>query len=131
MRIHRQAGTVAVAATAAWALLASAMAAAATGRPATPREVLASTTPVAGPHGSLSALPLASPVQVSVFTGARAGLAAAALAAADPASPGYQHYLTPAQVRARYGATAAQQSLVAGIGSPGPAFFRSFGPHSR
>jgi subtilase family serine protease len=116
MRIRRHAGTVAVAATAAWALLATGLAAAATGRSATgPREVLASTVPVTGQHGTLRALPPSSPVQVSVFTGRdQAGLAAAARAASDPASPGYQHYLSPAQVRARYGATAAQQNLVAG-----------------
>jgi subtilase family serine protease len=116
MRIRNHSGTVAVAGTAAWALLCTGVAAAATARPATgPREVLASTAPLTGQHGSLSALPPASVVQVSVFTGRdRAGLAAAARAASDPASPGYQHYLTPAQVRVRYGATAAQQSLVTG-----------------
>ena len=116
MRIRRHTGTVAVAAAAAWALLAAGAAAAATAHPAAgPREVLASTAPLTGQRGTLSTLPPASLVQVSVFTGRdRAGLAAAARAASDPASPGYQHYLTPAQVRARYGATAGQQSLVTG-----------------
>ncbi|HEY3955246.1 MAG TPA: S53 family peptidase [Streptosporangiaceae bacterium] len=116
MRIRSHTGTAAVAAIAAWALLTTGVAAAATARPAPgQRVVLASTTPVAGQNGTLSSLPAASPVQVSVFTGRdQAGLAAVARAASDPASPDYQHYLSPAQVRTRYGATAAQQSLVTG-----------------
>jgi subtilase family serine protease len=52
-------------------------------------------------------------VRLSVFTGRdQAGLAAAAAAVSDPASPGYGNYLCPAQVQARFGATAAQQAAV-------------------
>jgi subtilase family serine protease len=50
-----------------------------------------------------------------VFVGRdQAGLAAAATAMSDPASPQYGHYLSPAQVQARFGATAAQQRAVRG-----------------
>jgi subtilase family serine protease len=71
---------------------------------------LASTAPVAGPG---SAMPAASRVNVSVLTGRdQAGLAAAALAISDPASPRYQHYLSSAQVAAEFGATSAQQAAV-------------------
>jgi subtilase family serine protease len=48
-----------------------------------------------------------------VFVGQdQAGLAAAASAASDPAGSSYGHYLSPAQVQARFGASAAQQSAV-------------------
>src|ERR1035441_8705345 len=58
---------------------------------------------------------LASGVQVSVFVGRdQVGLAATATAVSNPASRGYEHYLTPAQVRAKFGATAALQRAVAG-----------------
>jgi subtilase family serine protease len=50
-----------------------------------------------------------------VFIGRdQAGLEAQATAVSNPASRSYEHYLTPAQVQARYGATAAQQRAVAG-----------------
>src|SRR5215469_1705778 len=63
MRIRRHAGA-AVAAAAAWALLVTGVAAAATGGPAAgQREVLASTAPLAGLGGTLSKLPQASPVR--------------------------------------------------------------------
>jgi subtilase family serine protease len=75
------------------------------------RAVLVSTTPGTGTAARRMAP--ASRVRVSVFVGRdRAGLAAAALGVSDPASPRYRHYLTPAQVQARYGATAAQQAAV-------------------
>jgi subtilase family serine protease len=77
------------------------------------REVVASTAPIPGQNAGLRAMPLTGKVRVSVFVGRdQAGLAAAATAISNPASPHYAHYLTPAQVRAAYGATAAQQRAV-------------------
>ena len=77
------------------------------------REVVASTAPIPGQNAGLRAMPLTGKVRVSVFVGHdQAGLAAAATAISNPASPRYAHYLTPAQVRAAYGATAAQQRAV-------------------
>jgi subtilase family serine protease len=78
------------------------------------RVVIASTAPesTAGPPRPLAA---GRRVRLSVFVGRdQAGLAAAATAISDPASPRYQHYLSPAQVQARFGATAAQQRAVRG-----------------
>jgi subtilase family serine protease len=101
---------------AASALLATGMASASTAGPAAgARAVLPSTVPAAGrDESSLTALAPGSRVQVSVFVGRdRAGLAAEATAVSSPASRGYEHYLTPAQVRAKFGATAAQQHAVA------------------
>jgi subtilase family serine protease len=73
---------------------------------------LENTAPVAG---SGSAMPAASRVNVSVLIGRdQAGLAAAARAISDPASPRYQHYLSTAQVAAEFGATPAQQAAVSG-----------------
>jgi subtilase family serine protease len=73
---------------------------------------LANTAPVAGPG---SAMPAASRVNVSVLIGRdQAGLAAAARAISDPASPRYQHYLSTAQVAAEFGATSVQQAAVSG-----------------
>jgi subtilase family serine protease len=72
--------------------------------------VLMNTAPVAGPG---TAMPAASRVNVSVLIGRdQAGLAAAARAISDPASPRYEHYLSTAQVAAQFGATAAQQAAV-------------------
>jgi subtilase family serine protease len=54
-------------------------------------------------------------VRVSVFVGQdRSGLAATARAVSEPGSAQYHHFLTPAQVAARFGATQAQRSAVAG-----------------
>lgn len=76
------------------------------------RAVIASTVPVSDP-GPLTALMADSPVRLSVFVGRdQAGLAATAAAVSDPASPSYGRYLSPTQVQARFGATAAQQSAV-------------------
>jgi hypothetical protein len=67
------------------------------------RAVITSTAPVSG-SGKLSTLAASTRLQLSVFVGQdQAGLAAAATAVSDPASPSYRHYLSPAQVRARYG----------------------------
>jgi subtilase family serine protease len=109
--------TAFVAVTAASTLLASGVAGASTAGPAAgARVVLASTAPTAGHYdSSFSALAPASQVRVSVFVGRdQAALAAQATAVSNPASRSYEHYLTPDQVRARYGATAAQQNAVAG-----------------
>ncbi|HEY2578008.1 MAG TPA: S53 family peptidase [Streptosporangiaceae bacterium] len=114
MRARSHVSTV-LAVSAASAVLAGGIASAATVHPDGNREVLASTAPVAGQNSALSALAQTSNVQVNVFIGRDlTGLAAVAKAVSDPASSGYQHYLTPAQVRARFGATAAQQRAVAG-----------------
>ena len=77
------------------------------------REVVAGTAPIPGQNAGLRAMPRTSKIGVSVFVGRdQAGLVAAATAISNPASPRYAHYLTPAQVRAAYGATAAQQRAV-------------------
>jgi subtilase family serine protease len=58
-------------------------------------------------------MPTGSRVNVSVLIGRdQAGLAAAARAISDPASPRYQHYLSTAQVAAEFGAALAQQEAV-------------------
>jgi subtilase family serine protease len=108
--------TTILAITAASALFAGGIASAAVHHPAgRTRRVLASTAPVAGGSPALSALAPRSHVQVSVFIGRDlAGLAALARAVSDPASPRYEQYLTPAQVRKDFGATPAQQRAVGG-----------------
>jgi subtilase family serine protease len=106
--------STALAVTAASVLVAGASAATAATQGHDGRAVIASTLPVPGP-GPLRALAAGSRVRVSVFVGRdQAALAAAATAISDPASPGYGHYLSPAQVQARFGATAAQQAAVRG-----------------
>jgi subtilase family serine protease len=115
MRARSQVSAV-LAISAAVALLVSGAASAAAGHPpGGGRQVLASTAPVSGQVSALRALAPASRVQVSVFTGRDlSGLAALATTVSDPASPRYGHYLTPARVRAEFGATAARQRAVAG-----------------
>jgi len=111
--------STALAITAASVLLAGASAAgAATAGAATQgdsgRVAIASTAPVSG-SGPLEALAAGSRVRLSVFVGRdQAGLAAVATAVSDPASPDYGRYLSPAQVQARFGATAAQRAAVRG-----------------
>ncbi len=117
MRTRSQIVTTVFAVAVASALLASGVASASAAGPAAgARAVLASTAPAAGQYeSSLTALAPASRVQVSVFVGRdQAGLAAGATAVSNPAGRGYEHYLTPAQVRAKFGATAALQRAVAG-----------------
>lgn len=60
------------------------------------------------------AVPAAQQISTRVYLTGQdsAGLAAAARAASDPKSPEYQHYLTPAQIQARFGATPAQVAAV-------------------
>jgi subtilase family serine protease len=106
--------TAALAVTAASALGANGIADASTA-PAghSGRTLLASTAPAAGVYANLAALPDASRVQVSVFVGHdAAGLAATAKAVSDPKSAAYGHYLSPSQVQAQFGASAAQQKAV-------------------
>ena len=106
--------SVALAVAAASVLVTSTSAVAAAARGHGGRAVIASTAPVSAP-GPLRALAAGRRVRLSVFVGRdRAGLAAAATAISDPASPSYEHYLSPAQVQARFGATAAQQRAVRG-----------------
>jgi subtilase family serine protease len=113
MRSRSQVSTV-LAVSAASALLAGGIASAATAHPGGNRDVLADTAPVAGQSSTLSPLTQTSKVQVNVFIGRDlAGLATLAKAVSDPASSDYAHYLTTAQVRARFGASTAQQRAVA------------------
>jgi subtilase family serine protease len=113
MHLRRHTVVAALAASAACVLLGSGIADAAAARPRPAGLVaLENTAPVAGPG---SAMPAASRVNVSVLIGRdQAGLAAAARAISDPASPRYQHYLSAAQVAAEFGATSAQQAAVSG-----------------
>ena len=113
MHLRRHTVTAALAASAACVLLGGGIADAAAARPGPADLVaLANTAPVAGPG---TAMPAASRVNVSVLIGRdQVGLAAAARAISDPASPRYQHYLSAAQVAAEFGATSAQQAAVSG-----------------
>ena len=113
MHLRRHTVAAALAASVACVLLGSGIAnAAAAGPGPAGLVVLENTAPVAGPG---SAMPAASRVNVSVLIGRdQAGLAAAARAISDPASPRYQHYLSTAQVTAEFGATSAQQAAVSG-----------------
>jgi subtilase family serine protease len=112
MHLRRHTVAAALAASAACVLLGSGIANAAA-RPGPDGLVaLENTAPLAGPG---SAMPAASRVNVSVLIGRdQAGLAAAARAISDPASPRYQHYLSTAQVVAEFGATSVQQAAVSG-----------------
>jgi subtilase family serine protease len=58
--------------------------------------------------------PAATQVDLRVYLAGQnpAGLAAYSQAVSDPTSSAYRHYLTPAQVQARYGATPAQVAAV-------------------
>jgi subtilase family serine protease len=111
MHHRRHTVTAVLAAGAACALLGSGIANAATAGPGPAGLVtLANTASAVGPG---SAMPAASRVNVSVLVGHdSAGLAAAARAISDPASPRYQHYLSTKQVAAEFGATSAQQAAV-------------------
>lgn len=114
MRVRRYLIILAVAAAAMPALLTTGAVSAAADRPGPgTRETIATTAPNPAADSALRALPRTSRVRVSVFIGRdRPGLAAAATAVADPSSPRYEHYLSPAQVQAGFGATAAQQGAV-------------------
>jgi subtilase family serine protease len=106
--------STALAVAAASVLVAGTSAAAAASQGRGGRAEIASTAPVSGP-GLVRALTAGSRVRLSVFVGRdRAGLAGAATAVSDPASPSYRHFLSPSRVRARFGATAAQRGAVRG-----------------
>ena len=78
-------------------------------------KVLAETHPAwAGPDTDRGALPAAQLISTRVYLTGQdpAGLAAAARAVADPGSPAFGHYLSPAEVKARFGATPAQVAAV-------------------
>ncbi|MBS2534115.1 cell wall-binding repeat-containing protein [Catenulispora sp. NF23] len=81
----------------------------------TTNKILADAHPAwATAQADRGALPAAQQISTRVYLAGQdpAGLAAAARAAADPNSPDYQHFLTPAQIQARYGATPAQLAAV-------------------
>lgn len=113
MHSRRHIGTI-VAVSAASALFAGGFAGTVTAHAASQgRVTLASTAPLTGQYSALTAEAPASHVQVSVFTGRdQAGLTALATAVSDPSSKSYEHYLKPAQVQSKFGATAAQQRAV-------------------
>jgi subtilase family serine protease len=114
MRRFREviAGSCAVTGAIALVISGAAASTAATGAQPGARVLLASTDPAAG--AVTTALPASSQVRVSVFAGRdQAGLTAQARAVSDPRSSSYAHFLSPAQVQAQFGATAAQQQTVA------------------
>ena len=78
------------------------------------RTALADSKPAwAGSAADRGSIAGSSPVTVRVYlAGDQAGLEAAAKAASDPGSASYGAYLTPAQVQAKYGATAQQLAQV-------------------
>jgi subtilase family serine protease len=100
------------------ALAAGVLTSAASAQPTAERSGIAGTHPAWATRSALvSAQPVTSgTVTARVFLAGRdpAGLAADAMAVSTPGSTRYGHYLTPAQVMARYGPTRAQVSAVAG-----------------
>jgi subtilase family serine protease len=114
MPAHNLLTTTALAVAAASTLLIAGVSSAATLAPRhAARDVVPGTAPIAGQSAGLRPMPRTGRVHVSVFIGRdQAGLAAAATAISDPKSLRYAHYLSPAQVQAQFGATAAQQRAV-------------------
>ena len=114
---HRRTSVVAVATAslAAAALAAAGMASAVPSQGSSGtagRTIIPSTAPGALVRNA-KPLPATARVGVSVFVGRNlAGLNATALAVSNPHSSSYGAYLTPAQVSARFGATATQRSAV-------------------
>ena len=107
---------VVVTAAAATMLAAGVLSSAALAAPASPRTAIAGTHPawaVASARMSQQAVTTGT-VTARVYLAGQdpAGLAAYAMAVATPGNSVYHHYLTPAQVMATYGATAAQISAV-------------------
>jgi len=66
------------------------------------------------PTGEFTAADLGTQLHMRVFLAGQdgAGRVRTALAVSDPDNPQYAHYLTPAQYRQRFGATAAQATQV-------------------
>jgi subtilase family serine protease len=108
---RRRAGFTALAAVATTLALApgAAMPAAAS---TSARVALPDPTPLDAHSGTPAALASAPQLTLRVYLSGQPGRAAAALAVSDPRSPEYGHYLTAAQFRRRYGATAAQTKTV-------------------
>ncbi|HJY96764.1 MAG TPA: protease pro-enzyme activation domain-containing protein, partial [Streptosporangiaceae bacterium] len=110
----RAAVTAAAAATLAVGVLTSTAAA----QPSTARAEIAGTHPAwATPSARMSSQPVTSgTVTARVFLAGQdpAGLASYATAVSTPGNALYGHYLTPAQVMARYGPTQAQVRAVSG-----------------
>ena len=83
---------------------------------ATPRAAIAGTLPswARTVGGSSAPAVTTGTVQARIYLagGDPAGLAAFATAVSTPGNPQYGHYLTPAQVQARYGPTGAQVAAV-------------------
>jgi subtilase family serine protease len=106
----------AVIAAAAAALAVGVLTSAAAAQPSTARAAIADTHPAwATSSARMSSQPVASgTVTARVYLAGQdpAGLAAYAMAASTPGNALYGHYLTPAQVMARYGPTQAQVSAV-------------------
>jgi len=114
-RVVSKRRAVAVAA-AAGALSLGSLAAASTARAAGPRVTIAGTHPkwaVTAGHAAAPAVRTGT-VSARVYLAGRdsAGLTAYATAVSAPGNALYRHYLTPAQVRARFGATAAQVTAI-------------------
>ena len=78
-------------------------------------DVLAGSKPTWASAGAdRGSAPAAAPLAVRVYLAGQdpQGLAAYARSVADPKSAAYQHFLTPAQVQARFGASAGQVAAV-------------------
>ena len=108
----KAAGTAAAAA----ALCAGAIAAAAPSQAATPRSAIPGTHPSwASASARVSAQPVTTgTVNARVYLAGQdpAGLAAYAAAVSQPGNADYGHFLSPAQVQARFGPTSAQIAAV-------------------
>ncbi len=104
------------AAVAAGAMTLGSLAAATAAQAANTRRAIADTHPAwAVPSKRLSSTAVTSgavQAQVYLTPNNAAGLASFVAAVSNPKSPSYQHYLTPAQVQARFAPTAAQVSAV-------------------
>jgi subtilase family serine protease len=82
---------------------------------ASPRSVVRDTQPAWATHSAeVKPAPAAKSVSARVYLAARdpAALDKAVAAVSDPSSPSYGKYVTPAQYRARYGATTAAAAQV-------------------
>jgi subtilase family serine protease len=110
---RRGAGFAALAAAAVTLALAPGAAATPAAASTPGRVALPDPTPVSTLAGTPATLASAPTLKLRVYLAGQPGLASAALAVSNPRSPRYGHYLTAAQFRRRYGATAAQASTVA------------------
>jgi subtilase family serine protease len=86
------------------------------------------------------AVPTAQLLNARVYLSSRdaGGLAAYATSVSDPASASYGQYLTPAEVKARFGRTDGADDLLTttpgyddttGVGTPDAAYLQSFANH--